>query len=39
MFFDITSMQPEDIDRSQEAARNYINKQDAARRPGRRRLA
>ncbi len=27
MFFDITSMQPEDIERSQEAARNYINHQ------------
>src|SRR5271167_105526 len=27
LFFDITSMQPEDIERSQEAARNYINKQ------------
>src|ERR1700759_3059312 len=27
MFFDITSMQPEDLDRAQEAARNYINKQ------------
>jgi VWFA-related protein len=27
MFFDLTSMQPEDIERSQEAARNYINKQ------------
>jgi VWFA-related protein len=29
LFFDITSMQPEDIERSQEAARNYINKQMA----------
>ena len=27
MFFDITSMQPEDLERSQEAARNYIAKQ------------
>jgi VWFA-related protein len=27
MFFDLTSMQPEDIERSQDAARNYINKQ------------
>src|SRR5271165_1989500 len=27
LFFDITSMQPEDIERSQEAARNYINRQ------------
>jgi VWFA-related protein len=27
MFFDITSMQPEDIERAQEAARDYINKQ------------
>ena len=27
MFFDLTSMQPEDIERAQEAARNYINKQ------------
>src|SRR6201996_491905 len=27
MFFDITSMQPEDLDRAQEAARNYVNKQ------------
>jgi VWFA-related protein len=27
LFFDLTSMQPEDIERSQEAARNYINKQ------------
>ena len=27
MFFDITSMQPEDLERSQEAARNYINRQ------------
>src|SRR3984885_12190801 len=27
MFFDITSMQPEDLDRAQDAARNYINKQ------------
>ncbi|HTZ58734.1 MAG TPA: VWA domain-containing protein [Acidobacteriaceae bacterium] len=27
MFFDITSMQPEDLDRAQEAARNYINNQ------------
>src|SRR6201996_377409 len=27
MFFDITSMQPEDLDRAQEAARNYITKQ------------
>ena len=26
-FFDLTSMQPEDIDRSVEAARNFINKQ------------
>ncbi len=27
MFFDITSMQPDDIDRAQDAARNYLNKQ------------
>jgi VWFA-related protein len=27
MFFDISSMQPEDLERAQEAARNYINKQ------------
>jgi VWFA-related protein len=27
MFFDITSMQPDDIDRAQDAARDYINKQ------------
>ena len=27
LFFDITSMQPEDLDRAQAAARNYINKQ------------
>ncbi|HEY6448723.1 MAG TPA: VWA domain-containing protein [Acidobacteriaceae bacterium] len=27
MFFDITSMQPEDLDRAQDAARTYINKQ------------
>ncbi len=27
MFFDLTSMQPEDVARSQEAARNYIEKQ------------
>jgi VWFA-related protein len=27
LFFDLTSMQPEDIDRSVEAAKNYINKQ------------
>ena len=27
MFFDLTSMQPEDIERSQDAARNYINRQ------------
>jgi VWFA-related protein len=27
LFFDITSMQPEDLDRAQEAARNYIDKQ------------
>jgi VWFA-related protein len=27
MFFDITSMQPDDIDRAQDAARTYINKQ------------
>ncbi len=27
MFFDITSMQPEDPERAQDAARNYINKQ------------
>ncbi len=26
-FFDLTSMQPDDIDRAQDAARNYINKQ------------
>jgi VWFA-related protein len=27
MFFDITSMQPEDLERAQDAARNYIGKQ------------
>ena len=27
MFFDLTSMQPDDLDRAQDAARNYINKQ------------
>ncbi|WP_158751270.1 VWA domain-containing protein [Acidobacterium sp. S8] len=27
LFFDITSMQPEDIERAQDAARNYISKQ------------
>ncbi|HEV2274639.1 MAG TPA: VWA domain-containing protein [Acidobacteriaceae bacterium] len=27
LFFDITSMQPEDLERSQQAARNYINRQ------------
>jgi VWFA-related protein len=27
LFFDLTSMQPEDIERAQDAARNYINKQ------------
>ncbi len=27
MFFDLSSMQPEDIDRAVEAAQNYINKQ------------
>jgi VWFA-related protein len=27
MFFDITSMQPDDLERAQEAARNYLNKQ------------
>ncbi len=27
MFFDLTSMQPDDVDRAQDAARNYINKQ------------
>jgi VWFA-related protein len=27
MFFDITSMQPDDLDRAQDAARNYIDKQ------------
>ncbi len=27
LFFDLTSMQPEDIERSQDAARNYINRQ------------
>lgn len=27
MFFDLTSMQPEDIERAQEAARHYINAQ------------
>jgi VWFA-related protein len=27
MFFDLTSMQPEDVERSQDAARNYIEKQ------------
>jgi VWFA-related protein len=27
MFFDITSMQPEDLERAQDAARNYIDKQ------------
>ncbi len=27
MFFDITSMQPEDLERAQDAARNYIHRQ------------
>jgi len=27
LFFDISSMQPEDVERAQDAARNYINKQ------------
>jgi VWFA-related protein len=27
MFFDITSMQPEDLERAQDAARNYVNHQ------------
>lgn len=27
LFFDLTSMQPDDIDRAQEAARHYINQQ------------
>ena len=27
IFFDLTSMQPDDIDRAQDAARNYIDKQ------------
>lgn len=27
MFFDLSSMQPEDLERAQEAARDYINKQ------------
>ncbi len=27
MFFDLTSMQPEDVERAQEAARDYINRQ------------
>lgn len=27
MFFDLTSMQPEDVQRAQDAARDYINKQ------------
>jgi len=27
MFFDISSMQPDDLDRAQDAARSYINKQ------------
>jgi VWFA-related protein len=27
MFFDLTSMQPDDLDRAQDAARDYINKQ------------
>ena len=27
MFFDLTSMQPEDLERAQDAARNYLNKQ------------
>ena len=27
MFFDLTSMQPEDVERAQEAARDYVNKQ------------
>ena len=27
MFFDITSMQPEDLERAQDAARNYVNRQ------------
>lgn len=27
IFFDITSMQPDDLERAQEAARNYVNRQ------------
>jgi VWFA-related protein len=27
LFFDLSSMQPEDVERAQDAARNYINKQ------------
>ena len=27
MFFDITSMQPDDLERAQDAAKDYINKQ------------
>jgi len=27
IFFDLTSMQPEDVERAQEAARDYVNKQ------------
>jgi 2-phospho-L-lactate guanylyltransferase (CobY/MobA/RfbA family) len=35
MFFDLSSMQDEDIDRAVDAAKDYINKQMAAGRPGR----
>ena len=34
MFFDLTSMQPEDLDRSVEAAQDFLTQQDAAGRPG-----
>ena len=34
MFFDLTSMQPEDLDRSVEAAQDFLRTQDAAGRPG-----
>ena len=34
MFFDLTSMQPEDLDRSVEAAQAFSAHQDAACRPG-----
>ena len=39
LFFDLTSMQAEDIDRSVDAAKNFINQPDAGGGPGCRSLA